>query len=165
MKAAGILNCRMWGVLLVLLTVAGCQSSGGISTRYDNAKFMDVWATYTHCLSTDDPRSAAKYSALLQERAQVQSNDSTLGDILPAQLKQNIAQPSSRLAVDIHAMAAACGLHAGTLALSTGEHDLATSQFTQILNGYSQPEYSYYAEQALARLAHPALSFQAMLKQ
>lgn len=164
MKAAGTLNCRKWVVLLVLLTAAGCQSGGGLSTRYDNAKFMDVWATYTNCLSTDDARSAAKYSASLQEMRQDQSSDSTFGDILPAQLKQAIAQPSSRLAVDIHAMAAACGLHTGTLALSTGEHDLATSQFTQILNGYSQSEYSYYAEQALARLAHPALSFQAFLK-
>jgi hypothetical protein len=165
MDARGELIGKMFAILLISLAAAGCQSgAAGTSVRYDNVRFMDVWATYTRCLSTEDPQSAARYSMSLQEMSERQTNQSPLEDILPATFKQIIAQPSSRLAVDVHAMAASCSLHTGTLALSTGEHDLAKSQFTQILNGYAQSEYSYYAEQALARLAHPELSFQAFLK-
>ena len=165
MNAMEELKCKMFIFVFISLAAAGCQSgAAGTSARYDNVKFMDVWATYTRCLSTEDPQSAAHYSVSLQEMSERQVNHSPLGEILPAKFKQVIAQPSSRLAVDVHAMAASCSLHTGNLALSTGEHDLAKSQFTQILNGYAQPEYSYYAEQALARLTHPELSFQAFLK-
>ena len=160
-----IIEGKTVGLFLLCLAAAGCQSGGaGTAARYDNVRFMDVWSTYNRCLSTDDPQSAARYSVSLQEMSERQTNQSPLGNILPATLKHVIAQPSSRLAVDVHAMAASCSLHTGTLALSIGEHDLAKSQFTQILNGYAQSDYSYYAEQALARLAHPALSFQAFLK-
>jgi hypothetical protein len=155
---------KIFALVLITLAIAGCQSGTGTSARYDNVRFMDVWSTYTHCLSTDDLRSAAKDSVSLQELSERQPMQSSLGDVLPVQFKQVIAQPSSRLAVDVHAMAASCSLHTGTLALSTGENELAKSQFTQILTGYAQSEYSYYAEQALARLAHPSLSFQAFLK-
>lgn len=152
-------------ILIASLAVVGCQSSpSSTSVRYDNVRFMDVWTTYTHCLSTREVRSAMPDSTKLQEMSQTQSNKSPQETFLPTQFRNIVAQPSSRLAVDVHAMAASCSLHTGTLALSVGEHELARNQFRQILDSPNQADYSYYAAQARARLSHLELTLQAALR-
>lgn len=158
--ARGKLKGTLLAIVVISLALGGCQSgTAGTSARYDNVRFMDAWATYTHCLAAEDLPSATRDSVTLQQLSESQVNQSSFDGFLPVQFKQVIAQPASRLAVDVHAMSASCSLRTGTLAQSIGEHDLARSQFTQILNGASKPEYSYYAEQALALLSHPELSF------
>jgi hypothetical protein len=151
-------------ILITSLAAVGCQS-GPSSTpvRYDNVRFMDVWTTYTHCLSSREVRSAMPDSIKLQEVSQTQTNKSPQETFLPNQFKNIVAQPSSRLAVDVHAMAASCSLHTGTLALSVGEHDLARNQFRQILDNPTQADYPYYAAQARAQLSHLELALQAAL--
>ena len=159
------LRLGLFTILITTFSAVGCQSStAGTSVRYDNVSFMDVWTTYTHCLSTKEAQAAILDSTKLHEVSQTQENKSPLETFVPTQFKSMVAQPSSRLAVDIHAMAAACSLHTGTLALSVGEHDLARIQFRQILNSHTQSDYSYYAEQARARLSHLEQNLQASLR-
>ena len=152
---------------LMVLSVAeiSCLSGpAGTSVRYDNVQFMDLCGTYTRCVSTEDIASAALDSARLQAVSEDQVTKSPVEEFFPAPFKHVIAQPSSRLAVDVHAMAASCNLHTGILALSFQEHDLARKQFMQILNSPTQSEYSYYATQALTGLSHLELTLQASLR-
>ena len=159
------LNLGVFAIMVSALSAVGCQTHpASNSVRYDNVRFMNVWDTYTHCLSTEEAQSAMLDSTKLQEVSQAQANRPPLENILPSQLKNMVAQPSSRLAVDVHAMAASCSLHTGTLALSVGEYDLARNQFQQILNSHPQSDYSYYATQARARLTHLELTLQAALR-
>jgi hypothetical protein len=159
------LKFKFFAVFAVCLAVVGCQSSPtSTSVRYDNVGFMDVWNTYTHCLSTNDSQSAVRHSTKLHDVNETQINRLPPDNFLLAQFKQVISQPATRLAVDVSAMAASCGLHTGTLALTAGEYDLARSQFTQILTRHIQSDYPYYATQARARLSDLELALQASLR-
>ena len=162
-----IMRTRKMSLVAVLATglfAAGCQSGPATtSVRYDNVRFMDIWGTYTHCLSSDEAQAAMLDSSKLQQVSQIRTHPSPLEDLFPTKLKNRVAQPASRLAVDIHAMAAACSLHAGDLAISVGEHDLARNQFRQILSSHTQSDYSYYAAQARERLSNLESTLQAAL--
>jgi hypothetical protein len=61
-------------------------------------------------------------------------------------------------------MAAACSLHAGNLAVSVGEHDLARNEFRLVLENQTQSDYSYYTSQARERLSYLDLTLQAALR-
>ncbi len=151
--------------LVTSLTAAGCQSApASTSARYDNVRFMDIWATYTHCLSTAEVRSSLVDSTKLQAMSQTQVSRSPLKTFVPDQFRNLVVPPSSRLAVDVHAMAASCSLYTGTLALTAGEHNLARNQFRQILDSPIQAEYSYYAAQAQDRLVHLERTLQTALQ-
>ena len=163
----GTPNIRIgiFAVLVTALSVIGCQSNPAVtSVRYDNVRFMDVWSTYTHCLSSDQTQTALFDSHKLREISQAQAHRPPLENFLPTKLKSMVAQPASRLAVDVHAMAAACSLHAGNLAVSVGEHDLARNEFRQVLENQTQSDYSYYASQARERLSYLDLTLQATLR-
>lgn len=155
----------LFAILVTGLFAVGCQSSPATtSVRYDNVRFMDMWGTYTHCLSSDEAQAAMLDSSKLQQVSQTQTHPSPLEKLLPTKFKNMVAQPASRLAVDVHAMAAACSLHTGDLAVSVGEHDVARTQFRQILNNHTQSDYSYYVAQARERLSHLELTLQAALR-
>ena len=159
------IRAGIFAILVASLSVVGCQSNPATtSVRYDNVRFMDVWSTYTHCLSSDQTKSALLDSHKLREVSQAQALRSPLEDFLPTQLKSMVTQPTSRLAVDVHAMAAACSLHAGNLAVAVGEHDLARNEFRQVLENQTQSDYSYYASQARERLSYLDLTLQAALR-
>lgn len=152
-------------LLLAGLTAVGCQSNPAVtSVRYDNVRFMDVWSTYTHCLSAEDSQVALQDSTKLRVISRAQTTRSTLDTILPTSLKNMVSQPSSRLAVDVHAMAASCSLHAGNLAMSAGELDVARSQFREVLQGHAESDYAYYTAQARERLTQLELTLQAALR-
>ena len=152
-------------LLLAALTAVGCQSNPAVtSVRYDNVRFMDVWSTYTHCLSAEDSQVALQDSTKLRVVSRAQTTRSTLDTILPTSLKNMVSQPSSRLAVDVHAMAASCSLHAGNLAMSAGELDVARSQFREVLQGHAESDYAYYTAQARERLTQLELTLQAALR-
>ncbi|ULA66668.1 MAG: conserved exported protein of unknown function [Nitrospira sp.] len=152
-------------LLFTALTVVGCQANPAVtSVRYDNVRFMDVWSTYTHCLSAEDSQAALLDSSKLRDVSRAQTTHSPLETILPAGLKNMVSQPASRLAVDVHAMAASCSLHAGTLAMSAGEVDLARNQFREVLHGHAESDYGYYTTQARERLAQLELTLQAALR-
>jgi hypothetical protein len=159
------IRAGIFAILVASLSVVGCQSNPATTpVRYDNVRFMDVWSTYTHCLSSDQTQSALLDSHKLREVSQAQALRSPLEDFLPTKLKSMVTQPTSRLAVDVHAMAAACSLHAGNLAVAVGEHDLARNEFRQVLENQTQSDYSYYASQARERLSYLDLTLQAALR-
>jgi hypothetical protein len=58
----------------------------------------------------------------------------------------------SRLAVDLHAMAASCALHAGDVALEDGRENVARQLYGEVLN-YEDSTYNFYVGQARSRLA------------
>ena len=60
----------------------------------------------------------------------------------------------SRLAVDLHAMAASCALHAGDIASEGGRESIARQLYSEVLS-YEDPAYSFYVGQARSRLAGP----------
>ena len=152
-------------ILVASLAAVGCQSGPpSTSVRYDNVRFMDVWTTYTHCLSSTEVQSSLLDSNKLQTMSQNQVSRSSQDTFLPRQFKNLVASPSSRLAVDVHAMAASCSLYTGTLAQSVGEHDLARNQFRQILDSPVQADYSYYAAQAQNRLSYLEQTLQTALR-
>ena len=159
------IRAGIFAILVASLSLVGCQSNPATtSVRYDNVRFMDVWSTYTHCLSSDQTQSALLDSHKLREVSQAQALRSPLEDFLPTKLKSMVTQPASRLAVDVHAMAAACSLYAGNLAVSVGEHDLARNEFRLVLENQTQSDYSYYASQARERLSYLDLTLQAALR-
>lgn len=166
-RKTGIMRYGTFGHSLLLFTVLsalGCQSNPAVtSVRYDNVRFMDVWSTYTRCLSAEESRVALQDATKLRLVSRDQTTRSPLETILPAGLKNIVSPPSSRLAVDVHAMAAACSLHAGNLAMSAGEVDLARDQFREVLHGHAEADYAYYTAQARERLTQLELTLQAAL--
>lgn len=62
------------------------------------------------------------------------------------------SQAPSRLAVDVHAMAASCGIHAGDIASENGRANIARQLYSEVLS-YEKPAYGFYVEQARSRLA------------
>ncbi len=153
------------GILLLGLTTVGCQSNPTItSVRYDNVRFMDVWSTYTHCLSTEETQAALLDANKLREVSHAQVPSSPLDSLLPTKLRSMVSQPASRLAVDVRAMAASCSLRAGDLAMSAGESDLAMDQFRNLLRSHAESDYSYYIAQAKERLSRLELTLQAALR-
>jgi hypothetical protein len=125
---------------------------------------MDVWSTYTHCLSAEETRVALQDSTKLRDVSRAQTTRSPFETLLPAGLKNMVSQPASRLAVDVHAMAASCSLHAGNLAMSAGEFDVARSLFREVLHGHAESDYAYYTTQARERLTQLELTLQAALR-
>ncbi len=153
------------GTLAMTVATVGCQSSPSATpVRYDNVRFMDVWSTYTHCLSTGETQAALLDANKLREVSLVRLPQSTLDSLLPKKLKSMVSEPASRLAVDVRAMAASCSLHAGDLAMSAGEPDVAMDQFRDVLQDHGGADYSYYTTQAKERLSHLALTLQAALR-
>jgi hypothetical protein len=67
-------------------------------------------------------------------------------------IPQFSTQAPSRLAVDIHAMAASCALHAGDIASEDGREHIARQLYSEVLS-YEDPAYSFYVGQARSRLA------------
>ena len=52
------IRAGIFAILVAALSVVGCQSNPATtSVRYDNVRFMDVWSTYTHCLSSDQTQN------------------------------------------------------------------------------------------------------------
>lgn len=155
----------LFTLLVTALSAIGCQSSPATtSTRYDNVRFMDVWGTYTHCLLAEDTQAALVDSTKLRDVSRTQSLRSPIESFLPTKLMNMVAQPASRLAVDIQAMSASCSLHAGNLALSAGDPDLAKNQFREVLANHSASDYSYYASQAREWLSYLDRTLQAALR-
>ncbi|MCP9452176.1 MAG: hypothetical protein NNA23_05780 [Nitrospira sp.] len=74
---------------------------------------------------------------------------------LPTKVRRLVSDPTNRLAVDVRAMAAACSLHAGQLALYEGRIEAARELFASVLSYQkTQKDLSpYYANRAKRFLA------------
>ncbi|MGH7233636.1 MAG: hypothetical protein ACREJU_20080 [Nitrospiraceae bacterium] len=147
------------------LLLAGCQTGHSIDKHagLDNAGFMSLWDTYSYCkIGTDLTAmhtAAQRLNQLAYRPAIVNASDSPL----PKAIQRWVSEPPARLAVDPKAMAAACSVHTGQVALSVGRHDLADEMFRSVLQ-YPAITSPYYIEQARAGLAQVSSSDQAAIE-
>lgn len=138
----------------VMLFASGCQGTlapqlGGL----DNPGFMALWGTYTHCKASsqiDDLRIDVRQ---LSEATGNRERNKGFRLPLPSQIDRLINTPTDRYAVDVRAMASACSLHAGQLALDRGRVDLARDMFSSVVALHPQDDSSYYLLQAKALLS------------
>jgi hypothetical protein len=141
------------GLLGVVVLVSGCTTGPSSQlTELKNSGFMSLWNTYADCKSTSDLTQAT--SDLTQLRSASQMVEGNEGFILPlpTHLERLVANPTSRVAVDIEAMAAACALHTGELALNQGETDIARDLLVSVIKIHKE-EGSYYVLKAKTLLA------------
>lgn len=141
------------GLLGIAMLASGCTTGPSPQlTELKNSGFMSLWNTYGDCKSTSDLAQAT--SDLTQLRSVSQMAEMNEGFILPlpTQLEHLVANPTSRVAVDIEAMATACALHTGELALDQGQIDIARDLLVSVVNLH-KGERSYYVLKAKTLLA------------
>ncbi len=116
---------------LCLLVLAGCQTGLHSVEKVLAAEeaFVRSWSLYQDCRRAD-------LAVILVQTPQWERM-AALSARLPV-----------RLSVDPRALAADCAIHAGHLALSRGEEELAAEFFSFVIERYPQPDYSYYVARA-----------------
>jgi len=119
----------------------------------DNAGFMDLWKTYSHCQAGSDIEGLKGDVVTLARAANDASAQESFVFPLPKKLEQFVSHPTNRFAVDVRAMAAACSIRTGQLALDNGHLDLAKDLFKTVLAQPETDDYKYYSSQAQILLA------------
>lgn len=154
-------------VLGLALLISGCQTGSPLKTvGLDNPGFMNLWGTYTHCKSTSDMGETQQAMEKLTTAALAGQGQDGFVLPMPQQLERFVATPASRLAVDVHAMAASCSLHAGQVAFSSGRIDLARESLASVITLHNEKdqEPTYYLAQAHKLLAEMENGVQISLK-
>ena len=139
---------------MLLADLPACQMDVNLRQEgLDNAEFMNMWQTYTRCVTSFDLDSTQQDSFHLRTMTYI-------GD------RSGESKPHfRRIAVDVKAMSASCTLHAGDIAVTNGRNDTARDMFNAVLNEHAEPLYGYYIEQARARLIKLGTGLQASLRQ
>jgi hypothetical protein len=147
----------------LVMLLSGCQSVPPVNTAapLDNAGFMTVWNAYRHCQAGTNVDVMRADMKQLSRVASVQESTDTRPTSLPDFMERMVAQPTSRLAADPKAMAAACALFTGHAALRAERMDVATEMFRTVLQNHPQPEYAYYVDQARVGMEEVARGVQA----
>lgn len=146
------------GLIGVVLLASGCQTTHSVTPAdLDNTKFMSLWQAYSDCKLTSDFNQASSGMKQLSSAAMLDQTNAVYNGFvlpLPAQLERLVSNPANRLAVDIHAMTAACSLHTGRLALHEGQIDEARRAFASILTLHQNlsPYYVSQAKRSLTEL-------------
>jgi hypothetical protein len=163
-KSAAFRQRLAFGLLGVLFLASGCQTSPSKPTGLDNTRFMSLWETYGSCKAASDLNQATLHLERLSAAAQLREGGNE-GFVLPlpTKLESLVTNPPRRLAVDVPAMAAACSLHTGQLALQEGRTDLARDVFASVL-ALRDKVSSYYVLQARAFLAQLERGIGGLLK-
>jgi hypothetical protein len=141
------------GLLGVVVFVSGCATGHSSQlTELKNSGFMSLWNAYADCKSTSNLDQAT--SDLTQLRSASQRLDGNEGFILPlpTHLERLVANPTNRVAVDVEAMAAACAIHTGEIALTQGQADIARDLLVSVIKLHRE-ESSYYVLRAKTLLA------------
>jgi len=136
----------------MMLVVTGCQTAPAKPAGLDNTGFMSLWETYTHCSASADLSEAYRDVRTLSQATHLRYGHDSFVLPLPSRLQQLVTNPTNRFAVDVRAMASACSLHAGQIALERGQIDLARELFATVLTLHPHEESSYYLVQARALL-------------
>jgi hypothetical protein len=146
-----------------VMLLSGCQSVQPVKTTapLDNAGFMTAWDAYRHCQAGTDVDTMRTDMQQLSRVASAQESAHNLPFSLPDFVKRVMAKPTSRLAADPNAMAAACALSTGQAALRVERMDVATEMFRTVLQNHPQPEYAYYVDQARVGMEEVARGVQA----
>jgi hypothetical protein len=139
----------VYGLAMMALLASGCQTASQTPrVGLDNNAFMSLWQTYSHCRLSSDVGEAQYDMLKLTEASSLRHGTDGFVLPLPKKLDQLVKNPTNRFAVDVRAMASACSLHAGQLALEKGERDLARDLFATVLTLHAEEESSYYLIQA-----------------
>ncbi len=139
------------GFLGAVAFASGCTTSPSPQlTELKNSGFMSLWNTYANCKSTSDLAQAT--SDLTQLRSTSQEVNEGFILPLPTHLERLVANPTNRVAVDIEAMATACALHTGELALNQGQTDIARDLLVSVIKHHKE-DGSYYVLKAKMLLA------------
>jgi len=132
------------------------QRTNAATVPLDNAGFMTAWNAYRHCQAGTDVDTMRADMKQLSRVASAQELTHNLPFSLPDFVKRVMAKPTSRLAADPSAMAAACALSAGQAALRVERMDVAAEMFRTVLQNHLQPDYAYYVDQARAGMEEVA---------
>ena len=137
-------------LLSCVLLFGGCQATKPIerSAGLDNAMFMNLWGTYSQCQSSTDLDSMRGIVQQLNQAAKVPKIGNGFVLPLPERFERLVSKPTPRLAVDPIAMATACTLYTGQVALNTGRNDVAADLFLSVIQSQPEAESTYYADQA-----------------
>jgi hypothetical protein len=121
-----------------LLSLAGCQTEFTLVDQAAREQAFDrSWGFYQDCRSADLATILAQTPRWERMAA------------APARLPV-------RLSVDPRALAAACAVRTGNLALEQGEKELAVELFSLVIERYPEADYAYYVAQAWAGLLQTA---------
>ena len=140
------------GLIGAVLLVTGCQSTPSQLTESKNSDFMSLWSAYADCKTTSDLSQATSDLRQLRSASFVPDEKDSFVLPLPTQLSRLVNHQTSRVAVDVHAMAVACALHTGELALNQGYGDLARDFLTSVMSMHQEKD-SYYVMRAKTLLA------------
>jgi len=141
-------------IVCILVSVAGFQTVQPVqAAAIDNASFMSLWSSYSHCQATTDIDQLREDALTLTNAANRSLTQEGFVLPLPGQLEKFVSTPAARFAVDVKAMAAACSLRAGSAALEAGKLDVAKELLQTVLSYQPQAEYAYYTLQAKALLS------------
>ncbi|MGH7232827.1 MAG: hypothetical protein ACREJU_15935 [Nitrospiraceae bacterium] len=142
-----------WIICLIgLLGVTyGCQRFKAHPDQavMSQASFIELWKTYTHCRTTEDPQ------AIFVDAMRLNQVSRTAQAELPRLLhpvKPFVSDLPTRLAVDPKSMAAACTLRAGQAATAIGWNDLAITLYQSLLRVAGESYYAKQAQEALAEV-------------
>ena len=137
-----------WSIaLLLVLGMGGCQAAPHPSSPLHDASFTDLWDTYRHCQTSEDPVEMRTDALRLDETVRTMHED-TSSVLIPDGIERLVDERPSRLAVDPRAMAASCALLAGYQARVAGQPQLAAEMFAHIVSTYPVERYRYYVVQA-----------------
>jgi hypothetical protein len=141
-------------LMSILVSVVGFQTGQTVeAAAIDNGSFMSLWNTYSHCQATTDLDQLKEDVLTLTHAANRSLHEDAFVLPLPGKLKAFVSTPAARFAVDMKAMAAACSLRAGSVAMEAGKLVIAKDLLQSILSYQPQSEYAYYALQAKALLS------------
>lgn len=140
-------------LLLTLVVLTACQAAPNTPRPSANSDgVMKLWSTYRVCMDSSEFEVVERASDQLRVR-RLQSEWYAGNHFSPPDgITPFFTQAPSRLAVDLHAMAASCALHAGDIASERGREKIARQLYNEVLN-FEEPAYSFYVGQARSRLA------------
>jgi len=150
MSCGAIRGMLVGGLLGAAVITLGCTTGPSSQLlEQKNGDFMSLWNTYADCKSTSDLAQATSDLRLLRSASQEMNEGFILP--LPTHLERLVANPTNRVAVDVEAMAVACTLHTGELALNQGQTDIARNLLISVI--LHKEERSYYVLKAKTLLA------------
>lgn len=142
-------------LLSFVLLFGGCQATKPIerSAGLDNAMFMNLWGTYSQCQSSKDLDAMRGIVQQLNQAAKVPTVGNEFVLPLPERFERLVSKPPLRLAVDPIAMATACTLYTGQVAVNAGRNDVAADMFLSVIQSQPEAKSAYYVDQARLGLA------------
>lgn len=145
------LNMPLALVIIVAVCLQGCQPLGWLTGMRDFPEdhFQLLWSLYRRCSLEQDAQEAQGLADRLSGAAFANEGRSVpVPDVMAAWIEPLPV----RLAVEPKAMAAACALHAGQLALQAGQADRAHRLFSLVVRRFHEPAYVFYVSEARASL-------------